>query len=561
MMPTDAAPRRRALVVALVLLAVAARTGVVLNRAIDPDESQHLHVAWRIAQGQVPYRDFWEHHLPAFHGLMAPLTAALTDRTEIYFAGRVLMAALAGGAVLVTWRIARRLSGPAAAWAVAVLLVLPQFAETSTETRPDVPALLAHLLSLLALLRWREGGRAGWLWAAGAWQGLALSLSIKAVLSLAGVAAAVASAAAPGFDGRARLAALLRLAGGAAVAPIVLLAALAWSGGEPALRGLVRDVLQGSLGFVDRAKTWPVYGSELAVFGLALIGVVVAARLRGRAWLRHPVHGTLLTPTLAVAVGLALPTTPAVYQHAWLPVLPVAAIYAGVALATLREGARVRPDARRAALVAAAVVGGLLVPAAETARFAVRNQNAAELRQMREALVLACPGEPVLDGTALAVFRPAAHRYAALVRGVREWVARGMVAEETIEADLRAARARVALPDKRFRAMVGPVAWFFRRHYVPHGDGVWIAGAEIAAAPGGGRAVVELLADGWHRVTVPAGTRVAVDRVEVAPGWRRLSAGRHEVTWRGRGGTIRIAAGTCPERRSLPGPPPPGGSA
>ena len=45
---------------------------------------------------------------------------------------------------------------------------------------------------------------------------------------------------------------------------------------------------------------------------------------------------------------------------------------------------------------------------------------------MRRELRLACPGEAVLDGTALYVFRPAAYRYGALIRGVREWVARGL---------------------------------------------------------------------------------------------------------------------------------------
>ena len=156
-----------AVLAALVTLGVVLRIGVVLNRRIDPDESQHLHVAWRVMQGQVPYRDFWEHHLPFFYYAMAPLTAWLTDRPEIYFAARGLMVALAAVAVVLTWRLARRLSEHGAVWAVVVLLFLPQFAETSTETRPDVPALVAHLASLLALVRWREGHGSGWLWAVG----------------------------------------------------------------------------------------------------------------------------------------------------------------------------------------------------------------------------------------------------------------------------------------------------------------------------------------------------------------------------------------------------------
>ena len=177
---------------ALVTLAVVLRIGIVVNRRIDPDESQHLHVAWLVMQGQVPYRDFWEHHLPFFHYAMAPLTWWLADRPEIYFAGRALMVAMAAAAIVLTWHLARRLSVDGAVWAVVVLLFLPQFAETSTETRPDVPALTAHLASLLALVSWREGRGSGALWAVGAWQGVALALSLKAVFGLAGVLAVAA---------------------------------------------------------------------------------------------------------------------------------------------------------------------------------------------------------------------------------------------------------------------------------------------------------------------------------------------------------------------------------
>ncbi len=125
-----------AVLVSVIALAVVLRAGVVANRSIDPDESQHLHVAWLVAQGQVPYRDFWEHHLPFFHYAMAPLTAWLPDRAEVYLVARSLMAVLSAVAVILTWRLARRLSADGATWAAVVLMFLPQFAETSTETRP-----------------------------------------------------------------------------------------------------------------------------------------------------------------------------------------------------------------------------------------------------------------------------------------------------------------------------------------------------------------------------------------------------------------------------------------
>src|SRR5262245_42248782 len=203
---------------AILALAVVLRAGVVANRRIDPDESQHLHVAWLITQGQVPYRDFWEHHLPFFHYAMAPLTTWLTDRPAVYFAARALMAAMAALAVVLTWRLARRLSSDGAAWAVVVLLFLPQFAETSTETRPDVPALVAHLAGLLALIRWRETGGARWLWAAGAWQGAALALSVKAIFAFAGASALVLGGTPGGKERwRDRVGSIVGLFGGAAI--------------------------------------------------------------------------------------------------------------------------------------------------------------------------------------------------------------------------------------------------------------------------------------------------------------------------------------------------------
>jgi 4-amino-4-deoxy-L-arabinose transferase-like glycosyltransferase len=536
------------------VLAVVVRAGVVVNRAIDPDESQHLHAAWRVAGGQVPYRDFWEHHVPLFHAAMAPLVAALTDRPEVYWAARGLMALCAAAVVVVTWRIARRLSADGAVWAALILLALPQFAETSTETRPDVPALLAHVLSLWTLVRWRERGGDRWLWLTGAGQGLALALSLKAAFGVLGVAAAVAGPTGPGAGPRAgRMGALLRVAAGAAAPCALVLGWLTGRGGSAALAGFARDVIRGSLGFVDRSKTWPVYGSEIGTFAVAGLALLLLARMRGWGLLRHPAHGALLIPAAVIAAALAAPWTPAVYQHAWLPVLPVVATYAGLGVAALAEWARRRAVPRWRALAAAGLAAALLVPLGESVLFAVRDQNAGQLLAARQALRLACPGEPVLDGTALAVFRPAAYRFGALITGVRYWVAQGVVAEETIVADLEAARPRVAYPDRRLRAMIGPVADFLRRYYVRGPDGFLLAGARIPAAGGEGRATVSLLVPALYLVTVPPGTTVAVDGRPIRPGWHDLTAGRHEVGWTGAGGTIGLVAATCLERRLLRG--------
>jgi 4-amino-4-deoxy-L-arabinose transferase-like glycosyltransferase len=537
---------------ALVALAVVVRIGVVVNRSIDADESQHLHMAWLVAQGQVPYRDFWEHHLPLFHYAVAPLTVWLTERPEVYYAARALMAAIAGLVVVLTWRLARRLSADGATWAAVVLLFLPQFAETSTETRPDVPALAAHLASLLAVVRWRGGEGTRWLWAAGVGQGVALALSLKSLYGLVGAALVVAGpqpAGVPGWRGVAG--SLARLGGGVAGVLVPLLAGLAAVGGRTALSGLFRDVVLDSARFVDYAKTWPAYGSEVGAFLAAIVGVGLVLRVRGAAILRHPVHGPLLVPALVLTIILFLPRTPAVYQHAWLPLLSVIAVYAGLTVATLGEWARRGSSRWAAALAAAAIVATVVIPAGESITFAMRNQNAEDLALMRQELRLACPGEAVLDGTALAVFRPAAYRQGVLIRGVREWVARGRLSEDAIVADILAARAPIAYADRRIEGMIGSVALLLERYYVPGPDGLLVAGVEVPASTHPGRVGIALLRPGPYLVTFPSHLKVALDAQVVEPGWHTLEARRYEITWWGEGGTIRLAAATCPERRAL----------
>jgi 4-amino-4-deoxy-L-arabinose transferase-like glycosyltransferase len=542
------------IVVVALLLAAVVRIGIVANGTIDPDESQHLHVAWLVSQGHVPYRDFWEHHLPFFHYGLAPLTAWLADRAEVYFAARSVMAILAAAAVLLTWRLARRLSAAGAIWAALVLAFLPQFAETSIETRPDVPALVGHLASLLAIVRWREGRGPHWLWAAGAWQGAMVALSLKGLFGLPGVVAAVALAPPPGPGGwRGRASVVARFAGGLVVVLAALVGGFAAVAGHAATRGLYRDVVRGSLGFVDFAKTGPSFGSELGAFLAAALGLTLVLRVRGLAILRHPVHGVLLAPVLATVAVLAMPSTPAVYQHAWLPLHPVVAIYAGLALATLWEWARRAPSRGRIAAAVLAVVVAIVIPAGESLILAVRNRNASDLALMRAQLRLACPGEPVLNGTALHVFRPAAYRYGTLVRGVREWVARGHVAEEILADDMRAARAPVAHADFRIRGMIGPVADFLRRHYVNGPDRLLVVGADVAASADGGRFVVDALRSGPYLLSFGPELSVSLDGKPARRGWVDLGAGRHEVTWQGRGEAIRLVAATCPERRTLGG--------
>lgn len=544
-------------VAALLGLAAVVRVGAVVNKALDPDESQHLQAAWLVAQGQVPYADFWEHHAPLLYYLLAPLTRWLAESPAVYFAARAAMTLVAAVALLLVYRLARRLGPAPAAAGVGLLAFLPEFVEHTTEVRPDVPALAAWLAAVLGLVRWREAGRPWWLWAAGLGLGVAGTFTPKAIYGALGLAAVVVIAALDGTSGAGgrALGALARLAGGAGAPLLALLGGLWLGGGPAALDGFVEHVLARNLDFPDFTKHTPVGGAGAGFGVLAAGGVAAVAWRAGWRLLRHPLHGPLLVPAALIALALALPRTPAVYRHAWLPILAAGAVYAGLALAELGARAGAREGRVPAALAALALLGGLVIPAAASVREAVRDGNSAQLRTMRLELRHACPGEPVLDGTALYVFRPAAHRFRVLINGVRYWVANGVVPEERLVEDLQHTRPRVAYADRRVRAMIGPVAGFLKAHYVALSDGLLVPGAMVAVpgGPPGGRADIELLVPGPYRLAASPGIQVAIDQAPARPGLVALDAGRHEVRWTGPRGTIALVGLTCPERRALAG--------
>jgi len=134
------------------------RCWLLQGRTFDPDEMQHLHAAWCVAQGMVPYRDFFEHHAPGLALLLAPLVGAFdTARSfdavlQVMLAARSVMLAITALTVVLTWKLADFAFGREAAWIAASLLSVSMvFVARTLEVRPDVPALACWVASLVAV--------------------------------------------------------------------------------------------------------------------------------------------------------------------------------------------------------------------------------------------------------------------------------------------------------------------------------------------------------------------------------------------------------------------------
>jgi len=535
----------------MVVLGIAGLAAAMVAHAnLDPDESQHLHAAWLIAQGRVPYADFWEHHMPLLPYALAPVTRWFAERPEVYFAGRAIMGLTAAATLGLVYVLGGRLGSGVGAAAVILLAVQFRFLQHSIQIRPDGPALLTWLATVLMLVRWRERELAGRLWVAGLWLGLTAALTPKAAFVGLGAAVVVlASPCNPSPTLPRMLGRIACLGIGSGVPLVALLAWLAGTGGSPALHGFVQDVVVANLRFPDFIKQTAVGGEGVGFVLLGLAGVVMTIRRCGRRVLQHPVHGPLLVPPAVVSGILLLPSTPAVYSYTWLPVIVSGSLYAGQALVAAVKRARAGAGTRWTALLALVVVGTLVVPVIVVGvlAFPPNRDNEADFRRMSLELAYACPGEAVLDGRPLAVFRPTALRYPSLVRGLRTWIQQGVIPADVLVRDLWQARAPVGVFDSRLR-IDGPVSAFIAKYYVREPDGLLLAGASVPLPGGAGETDVDLLVPGRYEVAITPGVRVTIDGAVSAPSVTWLSGGRHRISWSGVAGTLRLTIVPCAQR-------------
>lgn len=374
-------------------------------RYIDPDEFQHAQMAWLMAQGRVPFRDFFEHHMPVLHALAAPLMAAARPEEG---AGRavVLMMLLRMASLVLTFGnawlahgLARRLGLPAPAALLAALLFLGSgvVLQRGQEFRPDVPATAFVLLACLAMTAEAIGGPARRAAMVGLCAGLAVVMTQKAVLLLPGLGLAFAWRLIEERRGWRDWAAALVAGSLAAAAPLAgLLAAFGAVGAAGDLWSHV---------FSQHAD-WPVQRPVLASVGPALLSspvtallffigapLVLVAAVRAGQGARGP---ALMLPVVASGVA-GMYVLPIFYeQYVMLFMGPVAVLAATAAAALLRWASA----GGRAALVVLLLAGAAaLQPWAHMARQAFDAQLV-QWRAILEAHALAGPEDMVMSGFA-----------------------------------------------------------------------------------------------------------------------------------------------------------------
>jgi hypothetical protein len=124
---------------------------LALHKSFSIDEFQYAHAAWLVARGQVPYRDFFEVHLPLVYQVLAPVFWFTGDSPLSVLALRAAMLVPLVGTCVAAASLNRKQGPGAMLLAPVLLLATPPFVTFATEVRPD-PLAFALFLGALALL-------------------------------------------------------------------------------------------------------------------------------------------------------------------------------------------------------------------------------------------------------------------------------------------------------------------------------------------------------------------------------------------------------------------------
>jgi hypothetical protein len=426
----------RALLAVPLAAALLAWTSGVFGRAFDYDEVMQAHAIWQIAQGLVPFRDFFECHPPFLWYPFVPALALLPDGPEMLF-GLRLLSALGFAAWLTALLLAARAARPAlrAEWWVAagaIAACMPPVQDLAVQFRPDVWVWAAAFAALARAIRTRAGvRRAIELGAAGSLCSLALPklAPLFPAFVLADLARRQVSRSEPtaseDHGGGPIVAELAGYAVGIGGAIALALGFTVAIGVDPIeawdLSVRYHGYVAAHTGFAH--NLWYEMLATPGPLAVACVGVLAWA-----AWLRAERTAPTALELAVLATGaIQLAFVPFPYVQYAAPIFVLAAIFVPYLGAWAeRIGARVRP-APQGALAAAALLAIALVAAPLAAGW--RSRDAARFAEVHRAILELAP-----PGARIAVpppFHPIARRDAFYAL-IQTWLPSGVTTEDTL---------------------------------------------------------------------------------------------------------------------------------
>jgi dolichyl-phosphate-mannose-protein mannosyltransferase len=443
----------------LLLLVLFVRVLFTFHRSLNADEFQHLHNAWMIHLGFLPYRDFWDNHTPLLAVWIAPLLGFIGPGVSSVLIMRVLLSFCALLVLIPVYKIARAWIDEETAWMAVLVLGLSEiFMQKTIEVRPDFALSFFFLMSLWICIRNPAHNLAG-----GLMLGVAALFSPKALIALiaAGLLLPFAQQPVP-FPKRIKRAMIYGI--GFAI-PIAGLAAYFYS--KNALSDFVRCTLLENLSYPDtRNPFFLLFPQNLTLLLLSLIGVGL--------WFHKNRWPQPLSVLFSIGILLFLLLAfvmPAPFSQSALMFLPIFAIGAAYAI-----------QQSTGVLKVLAVIAGILVPIVTVViENPLKNSNTSQFELMKYVLRNSPRNASIFDGNAAYIFRKQSYYYGSLVEGVRQRIQKGSI-RASIPKSLAYNGCAMIIDDERVADLPDDFQSFFRNNYVPAElQNVYVAGKNLSA--------------------------------------------------------------------------------
>ncbi len=404
-------------IVAATLAVLVARIPVLVHRFFDVDELEHVHGAWSVFKGLVPYRDFFEHHTPWYYYLLSPffrwfdVDGSFESARHFLVFGRALSSLLTVLAAVIVILIGRAWARTSVGLLAAFLLVSqPVVFQKTVEMRPDVPAL-PFFVACLGFVVWgldspgiskaAQLRRLVW---AGLCLGGAIMCTQKMLFVIPGLAvglglwALLAGRRADSTGGIVHRTVAATLCGVAIVVPGVLTwAAFAVGHGGYAFIGN-NFLLNSKWTHVSHEQLLKVLETSWPVLILCLLGASVALYRFIRSEQRRWGSVVLLATLFGLIVGILV--VPGAHRQYYLMLFPIVCLFAARGLVFLIE------LARRPWLLGVAILPLAVLPAMALAE-AYGQPNDDQLAKIRFVMEKTGPSDVVMDGIeGMGLFRP-----------------------------------------------------------------------------------------------------------------------------------------------------------
>lgn len=483
---------------------------LLLAAPFNPDEVEYFRASRWVGAGLVPFRDFWEHHLPLHFVLLAPVTALTRSASvESLLLLRLAQLPLLIATVIVVARLLSRSGVSRAASLFGVSCFFLAIHRSVVEIRIDVTMNLFLLAGLLALAREDDVGSAkpAPSLVGGMLLGLACLASQRAIpLALVALAASVASgvpwASAVGWGRIARRP--LAAAAGMAVTALAALGLASISGALPelweqcfrlnALYEKLPSETVGGPSALDWLARFLHRPGAVALFVLGAPGVLIGMRQARTRRL------STVVAIVAAAQGILLFTIRSPFPYQFQTLFWLLAILTAVTVdALMRIG-------RRSAIGVASAAALLSLVGMTLAVRAVRWPVLAETLAHQDHVLRAVdrltrPGSVVLEGCGFAVNRRPALETWFLPSLARDLMAAGILESPSVE-ELEARSVALVVADGRLLSTAmttKALGVFVARNFFPLERFVWVPSPNARLQPGE-RTEWNILAGGAYRV-------------------------------------------------------------